>query len=153
MWDVRRNHDHPQWIAVGEIMRAHGKALDEMTPEQRAAIEAIRARRHTPDSDSERDRFREEIRKEFPPAIPDESLLDALASLKAERERQGLSLADLSERTGMDKATLSKLETGKVANPTYGTIRTYARALGKRVVWRIEEEVAVSSHLAEGYLP
>ncbi len=40
----------------------------------------------------------------------------------------------------MDKATLSKLETGKVANPTYFTIRTYARALGKRVSWRIEED-------------
>ena len=122
-------------------MRGHSKALDEMTPEQRAAVEAIRARRHTPDADAERERFREEIREEIPPASPDESLLDTLAALRAERERQGLSLSDLSERTRMDKATLSKLETGKVANPTYLTIRTYARALGKRVAWRIEEEV------------
>jgi transcriptional regulator with XRE-family HTH domain len=45
----------------------------------------------------------------------------------------------------MDKATLSKLETGKVANPTYLTIRTYAKALGKRVVWRIEEEISVGN--------
>jgi hypothetical protein len=29
-----------------------------------------------------------------------------------------------------------------VANPTYFTIRTYARALGKRVAWQIEEEVS-----------
>jgi ribosome-binding protein aMBF1 (putative translation factor) len=124
-------------------MRTHGKPLDEMTPEQRAAIEAIRARRHTPETDAERERFREEIRQEFPPITPDESLLETLATLRAERERQGLSLADVAERTHMDKATLSKLETGKVANPTYLTIRTYARALGKRVAWRIEEEVSV----------
>ena len=89
-------------------MRGHSKALDEMTPEQRAAVEAIRARRHTPDADAERERFREEIREEVPLTSPDESLLDTLAVLRAERERQGLSLSDLSERTWMDKATLSK---------------------------------------------
>ena len=126
-------------------MRSRSKALDEMTPEQRAAVEAIRARRHTPDADAERERFREEVREEIPPASPDESLLDTLAVLRAERERQGLSLGDLSERTGMDKATLSKLETGKVANPTYLTIKTYARALGKRVAWRIEEVVSADT--------
>jgi ribosome-binding protein aMBF1 (putative translation factor) len=119
-------------------MRDPNKTLDKMTPEQRTAVEAICARRHSPEADAERDRFREEIRKEFPPATPDESLLDTLAALKAERERQGLSLADLSERTRIDQATLSKLEAGKVANPTYFTIRTYARALGKKVAWRIE---------------
>jgi ribosome-binding protein aMBF1 (putative translation factor) len=128
----------------GDIMRAHGKALDQMTPEQRAAIEAIRARRHTPEADADRGRFREEIREEVPPASPDGPLLETVAALRAERERQGLSLADVAERTHMDKATLSKLETGKVANPTYLTIRTYARALGKRVAWRIEDEVAVN---------
>ena len=125
-------------------MRMKSKPLDEMTPEQRVAIEAIRARRHTPEADADRERFREEIRDEFPPAAPDESLIDTPASLRAELERQGLSLADLAERTQMDKATLSKLETGKVANPTYFTIRTYARALGKRIAWRIEEAIAHS---------
>ncbi len=60
-------------------MRVQGKALDEMTPDQRAAVEAIRARRHTPELDAERDRVIEEIRKEFPPASPDESLLETLA--------------------------------------------------------------------------
>jgi ribosome-binding protein aMBF1 (putative translation factor) len=133
-------------------MRAPSKALDQMTPEQQAAVEAIRARRHTPEADAERERFREEIREEFPPAAPDEALLDTLTALRADRERQGLSLADVAKRTHMDKATLSKLETGKVANPTYLTIRTYARALGKRVSWRIEEEVATdgqASHSGE----
>ncbi len=124
-------------------MRAQNKALDAMSPEQRAAIEAIRGRRHAPEADADRERFRDQIRDEFPPAVPDSPLTETLASLRAERERQGLSLADLAERTQMDKASLSKLETGKVANPTYLTIRTYARALGKRVSWTIEDEVEV----------
>jgi ribosome-binding protein aMBF1 (putative translation factor) len=132
--------DHPR-DAEGDLMREDSKALDELTPEQRAAVLAIRARRHTPEADADRERFREEVRKEVPPASPDGPLLEALAALRAERERQGLSLADIAGRTQIDKATLSRLETGKVVNPTYLTIRTYARALGKRVAWRIEDEV------------
>ncbi len=125
-------------------MRAHGKTLDEMTPEQRAVIEAIRARRHTPEADAELERYREAIREEVPPAAPDEGLAAMLTALRSERERQGLSLADVAERTGMDRATISKLETGKVANPTYFTLRTYARALGKRVSWRLEDSIPVN---------
>lgn len=121
---------------------AQGKTFDQLTLEQRIAVEAIRARRHTPEADAERERFREEIHQEFPPASPDGPLLATLAALRCERERQGLSLADLAQRTGMDKATLFKLETGKVPNPTYLTIRTYARALGKRITWQVEDEVS-----------
>jgi transcriptional regulator with XRE-family HTH domain len=32
-----------------------------------------------------------------------------------------LSLTDMAERTGIDRATISKLETGKLGNPTNGT--------------------------------
>jgi len=122
-------------------MRGHGKSVDEMTPEQRAAIESIRAGRHTPEADAERERIREAIRQEYPPAAPHDSLLHTVASLRLERERQGLTLAEISASTGMDPATLSRLETGKVVNPTYNTIRSYATALGKQVSWLIEDEV------------
>ena len=44
-----------------------------------------------------------------------------LCQLKASREAKGLSLADLTELTGMDRSALSKLETGQRANPTVGT--------------------------------
>ncbi|MGO9465138.1 MAG: helix-turn-helix domain-containing protein [Isosphaeraceae bacterium] len=30
----------------------------------------------------------------------------------------------MAERTGIDRATISKLETGKIPNPTIGTLRT-----------------------------
>jgi transcriptional regulator with XRE-family HTH domain len=57
--------------------------------------------------------------------------------LRRERERQGLSLTDLAERTGLDRATISKLETGKIANPTVGTLKKYAKALGKTLSWTL----------------
>jgi transcriptional regulator with XRE-family HTH domain len=49
-----------------------------------------------------------------------------------------LSLTNMAERTGIDRATISKLETGKIPNPTIGTLRTYARALGRRLAWVLE---------------
>lgn len=57
-----------------------------------------------------------------------------LMQLKAAREAKGLSLADLTELTGMDRSALSKLETGQRANPTVDTLVRYAEAVGKRLV-------------------
>jgi ribosome-binding protein aMBF1 (putative translation factor) len=111
----------------------------DLTPEQRAAIEARRAERQTPEYQEELARDIEAYRREFPPLVPDEDLLAALAALRAERERQCLSLTDMMERTKIDRATISKLENGKIPNPTYQTLRTYARALGKRLVWSVED--------------
>ena len=54
--------------------------------------------------------------------------------LKAAREEQGLSLADLTRLTGMDRSALSKLETGQRLNPTFETLVRYAEAVGKRLV-------------------
>jgi DNA-binding Xre family transcriptional regulator len=57
-----------------------------------------------------------------------------MAELKRERERQGLTLAELANRTGIDAAALSRLETGKQANPTLDTLCRIAHALQKAVV-------------------
>jgi transcriptional regulator with XRE-family HTH domain len=54
--------------------------------------------------------------------------------LRGLRKAAGLSLADVAERTGMDKAFLSKLENGRQPNPTLETLHRYAAALGKRLV-------------------
>src|SRR5262245_50829309 len=56
------------------------------------------------------------------------------AALKSLREQQGLSLTDMAERTGMDRAMISRLENGQIDNPTLATVGRYAKALGKRVV-------------------
>ena len=48
-------------------------------------------------------------------------LRHVLAALRAERERQGLSLADINERTGIDRAALSRLENNEesVSRPEF----------------------------------
>jgi ribosome-binding protein aMBF1 (putative translation factor) len=109
----------------------------DLTPEQRAAVEARRADRQTPQYQEELERDIDAYRREYPPA-GDPELIEALAGLRRERERQGLSLTDLAERTGIDRATISKLETGKIANPTVGTLRTLAKALGRKLTWTLE---------------
>lgn len=57
-----------------------------------------------------------------------------LKQLKAAREERGLSLADLTDLTGMDRSALSKLETGQRSNPTFETLVRYAEAVGKHLV-------------------
>jgi hypothetical protein len=60
-----------------------------------------------------------------------------LKNLRTLRQEANLSLADVSLRSGMDKAMLSRLETGQVANPGIETISRYLSALDKAVEWRI----------------
>lgn len=58
-----------------------------------------------------------------------------IAALRAERELQALSLTDIAERTGMDRAAIHKLEIGLNRNPTYTTLDRYADALGVQIAW------------------
>src|SRR5689334_15381971 len=53
------------------------------------------------------------------------TLLDAVKLLKAERERMGLSLADVADRTGIERSNLSRLENEAEANPTVATLSRY----------------------------
>jgi hypothetical protein len=54
--------------------------------------------------------------------------------LKQARRAAGLTLAAISRRTGMDQATLSRLENGRQPNPTVDTLWRYARAIGRDLV-------------------
>ena len=56
-----------------------------------------------------------------------------MAVLKAERMKKGLSLADMKDRTGIERSTLSRLENNGEANPTLKTLARYADAVGKKV--------------------
>jgi transcriptional regulator with XRE-family HTH domain len=71
-----------------------------------------------------------------------------VAALRAERERQGLSLADIAERTGIDRAAVHKLEIGVNRNPTLATLNRYAEALGVRIEWSLKAIGAGESALA-----
>lgn len=81
--------------------------------------------------------------RQIPPRRPDPNLPatqgdvwalhEFLLELKEERLRQKLTLQDIQDATGIDRAVLSRLETGKNLNPTFATLSRYAHALGKTV--------------------
>jgi DNA-binding XRE family transcriptional regulator len=60
-----------------------------------------------------------------------------LAALKKRREHEGLSLADVAERSGMDRAAISRLENGVYVNPTVDTLYRYAQAIGADIGFSI----------------
>jgi transcriptional regulator with XRE-family HTH domain len=78
------------------------------------------------------------------------SIRQAVFALKKAREAAGLSLADVAERTGIDKAALSRIETGQHMNPTVSTLCRYAHALGKRWKWFLEEEASRGGEATRG---
>jgi hypothetical protein len=77
-----------------------------------------------------------------------ERLSQFLCALKQERERQGLTLAEVAERSGIDSGALSRLESCQNVNPTVTTLARYAQAVGKRITWGFEDLPAPKS--AEG---
>lgn len=62
-----------------------------------------------------------------------ERLRDIIQVLKAERQRLGLSLAEIGGRSGIGKANLSRLENDQDPNPTMDTLLRYAEALGRAI--------------------
>ncbi len=65
-------------------------------------------------------------------------LASIFASLKAEREKLGLTLAEMSERCGMAREVIYRLETQATPNPTIATIERYASALGLEVSFALK---------------
>lgn len=107
-------------------------------------------RRLTPEEAAKYKVIREQVAEELPDLITRhharmatlDQLHELLLQLKAAREAQGLSLADLTELTGMDRSALSKLETGKRPNPTVETLVRYAEAVGKRLTVSLTDATA-----------
>jgi hypothetical protein len=111
-----------------------------------------RDRRLTPEEAAKYKAIRQEVDAELPDLIArhhervagHDQLHDLLLQLKAAREEQGLSLADVTERTGMDRSALSKLETGQ--RPTPRSIRWCAtptpQASAWSSRWRMSDEIA-----------
>jgi DNA-binding XRE family transcriptional regulator len=67
--------------------------------------------------------------------------LQILRQLKKAREAARLSLSEVAERSGIDKAALSRLENGHQPNPTLSTLLRYAEALGKELKWSLRNKV------------
>ena len=70
------------------------------------------------------------------------ALLSTLGEIKHERERRGLTLANVSERSGLDKGMLSRLENGKILNPTMASLWKYSRAVGMALRMSAEKVTA-----------
>jgi DNA-binding phage protein len=102
----------------------------QLTPEERARV--TEARRLIADEEPEIRHKAREYKRAYEAGRA--TLQDALKLLKAERERMGLSLAEVSERTGIERPNLSRLENEPEANPTVATLSRYADALGKRLL-------------------
>jgi DNA-binding XRE family transcriptional regulator len=61
------------------------------------------------------------------------AILSLMARFKAARESQGLTLAEVASRMGIDAPALSRLENGKMLNPTIATLFKWAEALGQKL--------------------
>lgn len=83
------------------------------------------------DAEAEKESILEQAREAITAWQETRQIVDVLiANLKAERERQALSLADVEERTGIRRSVLSRLENDATSNPTMLTLQRYAVALG-----------------------
>lgn len=98
----------------------------ERSPSQRAEEEAIH-RSHAANP----------IRQRPAGTVDQRSLsaiLGLLAQFKSLRESRGLTLAEVAQKMEIDPPALSRLETGKVLNPTLGTLHKWASALGQELI-------------------
>jgi hypothetical protein len=118
-----------------EEAKSHGKRVTlkvERTPEELAELKAERER-----FPSERPGMDELIASgdyEGPGRQGDlMALLSAIAELKRQRDERGLGLADVSQRSGLDRLLLSRLENGMVLNPTMATLWRYADAIRSQI--------------------
>lgn len=104
----------------------------ERTPEEAARLREVRER-YQRDKPTPEELLTESGQTEFTTLGEVLLLHQAITLLKQERERQNVTLAELAERTGMDQAMLSRLETGRHDNPTINTLARIAVALGKEI--------------------
>ena len=108
------------------------------TPEQEAEEKAIRQRYQTEKPSLQTLLDSGDIQQVFTMGEYWE-LRKTFAALKALREQQGLSIADLASRAGLDQASISHLEDGQVDNLTIATVTGYAKALGKQVLVKLAD--------------
>ena len=113
------------------------------TKQQKAAILKRNSRKPTPADEARVKRAFEQLdtkavnRQAWEMFERSDRLRNIAAKLKAERERQGLSLRDLCSRMDTSSGNLSKLETGHVTAPRIDTLERWAKALGVEVEIRL----------------
>lgn len=108
------------------VTRKPHRIVRELTAHEQQILQTARK-----DAEAEKESILEQARDAKNAWQETRQVVDVLiAELKAERERQALSLADVEERTGIRRSVLSRLENDATANPTMLTLQRYAVALG-----------------------
>jgi ribosome-binding protein aMBF1 (putative translation factor) len=119
------------------MKRVHRKI--DRSSEEKARLKAIRDR-----FQSERPSLDELVASgEYTEPVKHGVTLDAMqlaAVLKRAREEAHLSLADVSQRCGLDRSAISRLENGIYENTTIQTLNRLARAYGKRFLVQLVDE-------------
>jgi hypothetical protein len=126
--------------------------LEALPPEKRAKAEAVLAKIQSPEyragERAEREALDKELRETGRIALRGGAVLrpdwsgtprGLVEDLVRARTAAGISMGEVARRSGIDLAALSRLENGIQANDTMATIQRYARAIGKRVAWRLED--------------
>ena len=67
-----------------------------------------------------------------------EMIVNLVAALKRERDRQGLTQAELAEKLGIDPTALSRLENNRAENPTIVTLMRWAAVLNFRLTFALD---------------
>ena len=112
---------------MSEKKPRHPKSKGPMSPElKKRWLKALA------ETEAEKESIMERGRAVF---AAHKSSREIIGRLKAERERRGLSLADMLERTGMSREALSKLENNQTPNPTVLTLSRYAAAVGLELLF------------------
>lgn len=107
-------------------MKRQAKSIfRKFSPEEKARLAGLREK-----LDKERPEIMARAKEFF---AAQEATKKIISRLKAERERQGLSLADIQERTGITRGAISLLENSDSPNPTIKTLQRYAMALGAKL--------------------
>ncbi len=111
-------------------------AKPALTSEQRADVQAIReqSRNERPGPDELIDRG------EIDELVPHGQFMELrllTAQLRLLREKQALSLTDVSERSGLTRAAISRLENGWNLNPTLDTLYRFAAAVGAQIAFTV----------------
>jgi ribosome-binding protein aMBF1 (putative translation factor) len=102
----------------------------ERTPEQKAEEKRIRElHEQTPIRDVPADTLR---------GSDTARLLEFVASVRRERESQGLTLEQLAARAGVEVGMLARFESGQAFNPTISTLFRIATALGRDLVLTLD---------------
>ena len=112
------------------VKRSVRRSQRKLTDEERARVRGVREQ-----VEADKENVLRRGREVF--AEHEQAVAQTIGDLKRARQLQGLSLQEVAERMGTDRANVHRLEQGS-GNPTVATLARYAQAIGNRMVITLE---------------